>query len=287
MAAAQEISGSSRRAVTATAMVVRATATRTSEETGTQACRRSRNDASYAASSSTGATNRARINSGGRSSRGAPGMTASSAPPRASKVGYGIARRRAKPDRTVAPSRSASMASNTCIRPRVPGSSPSSSHGTRLPKSVAPASPPPFSAHHALHEGGRCYDRDIAKGIERQQIAVAADDQIGAAAHRQLQKFVIMRIAAGRNALSDGDQLGARQHFHQISAKAGGSYRRYIRARQYGLDFLLGSVGFQEDAVPVDPPHGMEWQGIGFEDRADDDVSIENDPHPSCGATSF
>ena len=53
----------------------------------------------------------------------------------------------------------------------------------------------------ALHEAGRRDNRDAAKRIEHEQIAVASDDQMGTAVDRQLKKFVVSYIAAGGNAL--------------------------------------------------------------------------------------
>src|SRR5271170_1630432 len=62
---------------------------------------------------------------------------------------------------------------------------------------------------HALHEGGGRDDRNFPERIEREQIGVAGDDQIGMAADGQLEEFVILRIAAGSYPLGDGDLLAA------------------------------------------------------------------------------
>ena len=87
IAAAHGMFGRKTRETQATAMVVSPTATSTSDSTGRQFARRSRSDVSCAASSRTGATNSARISSGGRPSRGTPGIRATATPPTASSVG--------------------------------------------------------------------------------------------------------------------------------------------------------------------------------------------------------
>jgi hypothetical protein len=87
IAAAHGISGSSQWTSTATAAVVRPTATNTSVETGSQFFLRSRSEVSKAASISTGATNSASARSGSSVQDGLDGTKASSMPPMARKVG--------------------------------------------------------------------------------------------------------------------------------------------------------------------------------------------------------
>jgi hypothetical protein len=55
---------------------------------------------------------------------------------------------------------------------------------------------------HPLHERRRCDDRNIAEGIEREQIVVAGDEQIRMAVDGQLEKFVVRGIAARSNSCS-------------------------------------------------------------------------------------
>ena len=86
-AAAQGIAGTTARATTATAAVVRTTLTTARLATGTQWSLRSRGDESYAASSSTGATNRASATAGSIENLGAPGRKARTAPPSARNAG--------------------------------------------------------------------------------------------------------------------------------------------------------------------------------------------------------
>src|SRR3954466_488500 len=88
-------SGISARVTTATAMVVSPTAKMTRPATWRQLSLRSRNDVSYAASSSTGATNNASASSGGTVNDGAPGRNARSTPATARNTGYGTPTRRA------------------------------------------------------------------------------------------------------------------------------------------------------------------------------------------------
>src|SRR5258706_7864001 len=86
-AAPQGMPGSSQWTSTATAAVVRPTAMSTSVETGSQLSLRSRTEVSYAASTSTGATNSASARSGSNVQDGPDGTKASSMPPMARKVG--------------------------------------------------------------------------------------------------------------------------------------------------------------------------------------------------------
>ena len=87
MAVAHDISGMTSRATQATAAMVRSTVKKARLSTGARLWRRSRGEASYAASSSTGATNKANASSGSRVTCGAPGMRARTPPPRASNAG--------------------------------------------------------------------------------------------------------------------------------------------------------------------------------------------------------
>jgi hypothetical protein len=103
-------------ATTATAAVVSPTATTTRQATGSQLSRRSRSDASKAASSRTGATNNASTNSGGRLRRGAPGMNATKAPPSARKTGYGAPTRRAAAASRTAATKRARTCSSSLMR---------------------------------------------------------------------------------------------------------------------------------------------------------------------------
>ena len=101
-------------------------------------------------------------------------------------------------------------------------------------------------------------DRDLAEWIEREQIAVAGDDQVRVAVDRQLEKFVVRGIAAGGNALGDRHQLGRRQHPRQTVAQRGDRRRFYILRRRWcrrpassnpRLDVLLGSLDQPIDGV--------------------------------------
>jgi hypothetical protein len=54
---------------------------------------------------------------------------------------------------------------------------------------------------HALHEDCGSYDRDFTERIEREQIAVAVDDQVRMTMDRQFEKFVLSGVAACRDPL--------------------------------------------------------------------------------------
>ena len=87
MAAAHGMAGTSARVTPATAIVVKPTLITTRLATGTQLSLRSRGDASYAASSSTGATKSASARSGCTVNTGTPGTNARTAPPSARNAG--------------------------------------------------------------------------------------------------------------------------------------------------------------------------------------------------------
>ena len=64
----------------------------------------------------------------------------------------------------------------------------------------------------------------MAEWIEREQIAVAGDDQVRVAVDRQLEKLVVGGIAA------DGDALGVRRQFGRASILARPSRKEGIVA---------------------------------------------------------
>ncbi len=55
-----------------------------------------------------------------------------------------------------------------------------------------------------LHVGSRGENRDAAKRVECQEIAVARHDHIGAPIHRDVEELVILRIARRVKGLYDG-----------------------------------------------------------------------------------
>ena len=54
-----------------------------------------------------------------------------------------------------------------------------------------------------------------AKRVEGEQIAIVADQHIGMAVDRQLQKFVVLRITASGDPLGDFHKLGRRHQLMQ------------------------------------------------------------------------
>src|SRR5215212_1124175 len=116
IAAAHGIVGTSVWVMTATAAVVNPTANTTRLITGTQLSLRSLSDASYAASSRTGATKSASASSGGTVNEGVPGRNASSAPPNARNTGYGAPTRRAAAARITAATNNPRSCSSSLIR---------------------------------------------------------------------------------------------------------------------------------------------------------------------------
>jgi hypothetical protein len=94
--------------------------------------------------------------------------------------------------------------------------------------------------------------------VKRHEIGVAGDNQISVAVDRQLQKFVIARIAARDDPLDDGDRFGSDQHLRQIGAEAGSCHGRDMRPRQHAQNFVLGGCGFEQTTVPVNPADDQE-----------------------------
>jgi hypothetical protein len=92
-------------------------------------------------------------------------------------------------------------------------SSTSSRSSRWLPQMISPGrsrilrEPPPGFIAPALHEGDRSNDRDLLERIEREEIGVAGDDQIGMPTDGQFQKLVVLWIATNRDSLGDRDQL--------------------------------------------------------------------------------
>ena len=112
MAAAHGMAGTRARTTTATASVVRMTLTSARLTTGTQLSLRSRGEASYAASKSTGETNSASATVGSIENAGAPGTKARTAPTSARNAGYGAPILRAAAARRTATSKTPMSCSN-------------------------------------------------------------------------------------------------------------------------------------------------------------------------------
>ncbi len=115
IAAGHGMAGISAWATIATAAVVSPTAKTTRPVTGAQLSLRSLRDASYAASSNTGAMNSAKASSGGRVNVVPVGRNARAAPPSARNTGYGAPTRRAAAARITAAINSPSSCSSSLI----------------------------------------------------------------------------------------------------------------------------------------------------------------------------
>ena len=101
---------------------------------------------------------------------------------------------------------------------------------------------------HNSHEGGGRHDLDVAHRPHCQQIAIAADDQIGAAIDGEFEEFVIGRITAEPQALGDGDRLGCGEsggRRREIPARSRGAKRGQLQDVQ---KLLLRSRAFEETA---------------------------------------
>src|SRR5438309_5605188 len=85
-------------------------------------------------------------------------------------------------------------------------------------------------SREALYEIGGRDDRDVPEWVEREQIGVAGDDQVGMAVYRRFQEFVIRGIAARHDPLGNGDRLGVGRQFCQPSPSVGVDQRVKVRA---------------------------------------------------------
>ncbi len=113
------MAGTIARTTSATATVVKPTAKITRPPTGAQLSLRSRSEASYAASSSTGATNSAKASSGGNVNDVSIGRNASTPPPTARNTGYGAPTRRAAAARITAATKRPRSCSSPCMSPNL------------------------------------------------------------------------------------------------------------------------------------------------------------------------
>jgi len=100
------------------------------------------------------------------------------------------------------------------------------------------------SPRRALYEDRRRHDRDTVEGVKGQQIGVAGDDQIRPAVDRQLEKFVVGRIAASRDALDDRNELGCSQQSAYALPQRRNRRCGYVRPGQHFQKLLLGCDGF-------------------------------------------
>ena len=115
---------------------------------------------------------------------------------------------------------------------------------------------------HNSHEGGGRHDLDVAHRAHCQQIAIAADDQIGAAIDGEFEEFVIGRITAERQALGDGDRLGCGENPADAVEKYRRDLGREARSLQDVEKLLFRSRAFEETAL-MPPPlllTGCEYQ---------------------------
>ena len=69
-------------------------------------------------------------------------------------------------------------------------------------------------------EISRIDDRDTAKRIERKQIGIARNDHVGMPKNRELQEFVVVRIAAQVQIPNDGHELSIAHDRFQVFDKA-------------------------------------------------------------------
>src|SRR5579884_791371 len=137
---------------------------------------------------------------------------------------------------------------------------------------------------HELRGG---QDRNGAERMQRQEVAIAADDDVGAPVNGELEKLVVGRVAAGGDALDDLHRLGGGEQNRYVFAERDRRDGGDVRPRQHVEELLLGGGGFQQAAMLQEPAHDAKRQRIGLEDRADEDIRVDHDPHSGGGSTSL
>jgi hypothetical protein len=90
-----------------------------------------------------------------------------------------------------------------------------------------------------------------------------------------------------RSAIGDRHQLGGRQHARHAFAQRGDRRRGYVRPAEDFEELLLGRGGFEQAVMVFDPADDEERQGILLKGGADEDVGVDDQPHPARGSTSF
>jgi hypothetical protein len=102
---------------------------------------------------------------------------------------------------------------------------------------------PNWLTRHALYEDrGRNY-WDITKGIEREQIGVAGDDQIRMTVHGQFEKFIVCRIATRDDSLGDGHRFCGCQQDLQPGMRGRSDQRSEIGPGENVEKLPLGCYG--------------------------------------------
>ena len=88
--------------------------------------------------------------------------------------------------------------------------------------------------------------RNAAERVEEEQIGVPGHDEIGMTINSQLQKSVVLGVAAGNDPLCDRYQLSRRQNIFEPHKEVLVDQWRQARPRQSDEEFLLGRSGFQK-----------------------------------------
>src|SRR5205823_5615530 len=93
-------------------------------------------------------------------------------------------------------------------------------------------------------------------------------------------ELVVLWIAACRNPLPNGNQLGAGEEARQGCCETSGSNGSDVRPAQNLHQLPFGRVRFQQSAVLFDPADDEKRQRILFEDGANEDVGVDDKSHP-------
>src|SRR5207249_11962515 len=128
------------------------------------------------------------------------------------------------------------------------------------------------------HEPGWRNDRDAAERVEHKKIGIAAYDLIGMAVDGQLQKLVVLRIAASGDPFRNRYQLRRCDHLLQPNAKALRDQWRKARPRQRQRDeqLLFGRRGFKKNApICREMNRLIRWRYL-LQRGADENVGIDD-----------
>jgi hypothetical protein len=144
--------------------------------------------------------------------------------------------------------------------------------------------PPPVFIAPALHDGGRCNDRNLLERIEREEIGITGDDQIGMPVDGQLRKLVVLWITTSRDSLGDRDQPGRRRQFAHPISKPRRDQRGKARAPRVTNSSRSVTVDLRRSPLSAAIRTAIPGGDFSY-CRADKDICVD-DSHPSSGCAS-
>lgn len=128
-------------------------------------------------------------------------------------------------------------------------------------------------------------DRDAAEGVRHQQVPVAADDEFGMAVDREFEDM----SSVGPRQATIRSPIGISSAAASIlitPSQIRGRYPGDVGPAQNIEKLPFGRSGFAQTAMPVDPPDDVVRKRIRLERGADENIGVDDQPHPAGGSTS-